>query len=238
MREPRLIPIVELTLVAAARVPARAGGRVLGVRVPAADGVRAGHRLPRGAGAGGGGRRGAGRRQHHRPAAQRRRRRAGAAAGAGRRRRRAATRPGRGGADPRAAARLSLRPLAAGEPDGAAGRRRRAPAQGRTRRADRHPRRQRRGAGLALHRLADPGAAGHEHHGHQPVEHRLLGGRGALAQAAQAADGDADAASAVPGLAPAGAAGVPGARSGGAARLRLRRLRRRRCAARSRSSPG
>ena len=43
-----------------------------------------------------------------------------------------------------------------------------------------------------------PGPARHEHHGHRHVGHRLLGGRGALAQAAQAAGRDADAAGAVP----------------------------------------
>ena len=59
------------------------------------------------------------------------------------------------------------------EPAGPAGRRRGPAARRRPRGPVRRAGGPRHGAGFALHRLARPGPARHEHHGHEPVEHRL-----------------------------------------------------------------
>ena len=95
-----------------------------------------------------------------------------------------------------------------------------------------------RDARLTLHRLADARPARHEHHGHGPVEHWLFGGDGAHAQAAEALDGDADAARLLLVVASARAAWFPRPRSRRAAVLRMARVRRDRRRARCCCCPG
>ena len=176
------LPLYELTRARVHRVPARAGGRVLGVRVPGADGPGPGRGLPLRAHAGvAGGRAAAARRL--RIGARRLCRRAG---------------PARAASWPAAEAETALRNgkvsllVVPGEPPAyrfdptrpesrlarlvadaalqrAAGR---ADACSAARGDGGHAR-------LALHRLAAARPAGHEHHGHRDVERRLLGGGGA-----------------------------------------------------------
>src|SRR5262249_41743929 len=62
------------------------------------------------------------------------------------------------------------------------------------------------------------------HHGHRALEHRLLDRDGAVAQAAEAAGGDADAARDLSAVAHAGATRIPRARSDRAAAVRLLRV--------------
>ena len=185
-------------MVAAARVPARAGGGVLGLRVPDAHGRGAGHRLPRRSGpqeVAVGVR--AGRRQHDRRSSSSDAEGVrGAAARAGRGRRwRLRARPGRGSCRSRRR-RWSTTSIPT-RPESRAG-----AARGRRRAAARRPGAPSRSPPATTTSSAPgsryidcliPGLLGHEPHGHRPVGHRLLGRGRAHAQAAQAADRDADA---------------------------------------------
>ena len=111
---------------------------------------------------------------------------------------------------------------AAGEPDGPAAGGRRAAARRGPRATGAGARRQVQRARLPLHRLPGARASGHEPDGRRDLGHRLRDRGCAAQEAAQAADRDADVADPLPGVVhalPADAAGHRGGRAGRASRV-------------------
>ena len=115
---------------------------------------------------------------------------------------------------------LPLRPRTGREPPRPAGGGRCAEARRRTRGSVERRRGARRGAGLALCGLADPGADRHGHHDQRTVGRGVPDRQRPPAEAAEAHDGQPDAAMGVFAGAGAGAPDLPGARSHAAAGVR------------------